>query len=176
MTIPGVGPVTALAFKATIDDPARLRRSHDVGTHFRLTPRQYQSGEIVVRGRISRSWDAFKRAVSFVAAFVMFTRSRQWTEIRTQGVWIAQRSNLKKAKIAVVRELAVIIHRVWSDQTQFCWGAEAWTDYHRPGIVQTRGQNRFPSGMGMRRKPNQCMVCNCAHNRKPVVKHCPPHL
>ncbi len=82
MTIPGVGPVTALAFKATIDDPARFKRSNDVGAHLGLTPRQYHSGETNVRGRISRSGDAFTRTALFTAAHVMLTRSRQWTAIR----------------------------------------------------------------------------------------------
>lgn len=82
MTIPGVGPVTALAFKATIDDPTRFRRSNDVEAHLGLTHRQYQSGETDVRGRISRSGDAFTRTALFTAAHVMLTRSRQWTSIR----------------------------------------------------------------------------------------------
>lgn len=125
MTIPGVGPVTALAFKATIDDPARFRRSNDVGAHLGLTPRQYQSGETDVRGHISRSGDAFTRTALFTAAHVMLTRSRQWTAIRAWGVRIAQRSNLKKAKIAVARKLAVIMHRMWRDETPFRWGAAA---------------------------------------------------
>ena len=123
MTIPGVGPVTALAFKATIDDPARFRRSSDVGAHLGLTPRQYQSGETDVRGRISRSGDAFTRTALFTAAHVMLTRSRQWTAIRAWGMRIAQRSNLKKAKIAVARKLAVVMHRMWRDETPFRWGA-----------------------------------------------------
>ena len=125
MTIPGVGPVTALAFKATIDDPARFRRSNDVGAHLGLTPRQYQSGETDVRGRISRSGDAFTRTALFTAAHVMLTRSRQWTAIRAWGMRIAQRSNLKKAKIAVARKLAVVMHRMWRDETPFRWGAAA---------------------------------------------------
>ncbi len=74
MTFPGVGPVTALAFKATIDAPARFGRSNDVGAHLGLTPRQYQSGETDVRGRISRSGYAFTRTALFTAAHVMLTR------------------------------------------------------------------------------------------------------
>jgi transposase len=125
MTIPGVGPVTALAFKTAIDDPARFRRSNDVGAHLGLTPRQYQSGETDVRGRISRSGDAFARTALFTAAHVMMTRSRQWTSIKAWGMRIAQRSSLKKAKIAVARKLAVIMHRMWRDATPFRWGAAA---------------------------------------------------
>ncbi|UWQ49922.1 IS110 family transposase [Leisingera caerulea] len=123
MTIPGVGPVTALAFKATIDDPGRFRRSSDVGAHLGLTPRQYQSGETDVRGRISRSGDAFTRTALFTAAHVMLTRSRQWTSIRAWGLRIAKRSNLKKAKVAVARKLAVVMHRMWRDDAPFHWGA-----------------------------------------------------
>ena len=125
MTIPGVGPVTALAFKTAIDDPARFRRSSDVGAHLGLTPRQYQSGETDVRGRISRSGDAFTRTALFTAAHVMLTRSCQWTSIKAWGVRIAKRSTLKKAKIAVARKLAVVMHRMWRDATPFRWGAPA---------------------------------------------------
>ena len=125
MTIPGVGPVTALAFKTAIDDPARFRRSSDVGAHLGLTPRQYQSGETDVRGRISRSGDAFTRTALFTAAHVMLTRSCQWTSIKAWGVRIAKRSSLKKAKIAVARKLAVVMHRMWRDATPFRWGAPA---------------------------------------------------
>jgi transposase len=123
MTIPGVGPVTALAFKTTIDDPARFRRSSDVGAHLGLTPRQHQSGETDLRGRISRSGDAFTRSALFTAAHVMLTRSRQWTSIQAWGVRIAKRSSLKKAKIAVARKLAVVMHRMWRDDAPFRWGA-----------------------------------------------------
>ena len=125
MTIPGVGPVTALAFKTAIDDPSRFRRSSDVGAHLGLTPRQYQSGETDVRGRISRSGDAFTRTALFTAAHVMLTRSCQWTSVKAWGVRIAKRSTLKKAKIAVARKLAVIMHRMWRDATPFRWGAAA---------------------------------------------------
>ena len=125
MTIPGVGPVTALAFKSTIDDPGRFRRSSDVGAHLGLTPRQYQSGETDVRGRISRSGDAFTRSALFTAAHVMLTRSCQWTSIRGWGLRIAKRSSLKKAKIAVARKLAVVMHRMWRDDAPFHWGAAA---------------------------------------------------
>ena len=125
MTIPGVGPVTALAFKSTIDDPGRFRRSSDVGAHLGLTPRQYQSGETDVRGRISRSGDALTRTALFTAAHVMLTRSCQWTSIRAWGLKIAKRSSLKKAKIAVARKLAVVMHRMWCDDVPFRWGAAA---------------------------------------------------
>ncbi len=125
MTIPGVGPVTALAFKTTIDRPGRFRRSSDVGAHLGLTPRQYQSGEIDRRGRITRCGDGFTRGALFTAAHVMLTRSQQWTALKAWGVRLAKRSSLKKAKVAVARKLAVIMHRMWQDNSHFRWTAEA---------------------------------------------------
>ncbi|NHB78320.1 transposase [Rhodobacter calidifons] len=125
MTIPGVGPVTAQAFKTTIDRPDRFRRSADVGAHLGLAPRQHQSGETDQRGRITRSGDAFTRSALYTAAHVMLTRSTQWTALKTWGVKIAKRSSLKKARVAVARKLAVVMHRMWRDETQFRWTAEA---------------------------------------------------
>lgn len=125
MTIPGVGPVTALAFKTAIDRPDRFRRSADVGAHLGLAPRQHQSGETDRRGRITRSGDAFTRSALYTAAHVMLTRSTQWTALKAWGVKIAKRSSLKKARVAVARKLAVVMHRMWRDETPFRWTAEA---------------------------------------------------
>jgi transposase len=123
MTIPGVGPVTALAFKTTVDRPERFRRSADVGAHLGLTPRQYQSGEVDRRGRITRCGDTFTRTALFAAANVMLSRTTQWTALKAWGTRLAARSSLKKAKIAVARKLAVIMHRMWRDETPFRWTA-----------------------------------------------------
>lgn len=124
MGIPGVGPVTALAFKTTIDRPDRFRRSADVGAHLGLVPRQFQSGESDRRGRIAKTGDALTRHALFAAANVMLSRSTQWTALKHWGVTIAKRSSLKKAKIAVARKLAVIMHRMWRDGTPFRWTAQ----------------------------------------------------
>lgn len=125
MTIPGVGPVTALAFKTTIDRPDRFAKSSTVGAHLGLTPRQHQSGDVDRRGRISRSGDAFTRHALFNAAHVMLTRSQQWTTLKAWGMRIVKRSNLKKAKIAIARKLAVVMHRMWKDNAPFEWTAKA---------------------------------------------------
>ena len=58
MTVPGVGPITALCFKATIDDPTRFKRSRSVGAYIGLTSRRHTSGEIDWSGRISKCGDA----------------------------------------------------------------------------------------------------------------------
>lgn len=123
MTIPGVGPVTSLAFKSAIDRPARFRRSSDVGAHLGLTPRQHQSGETDRRGHISKSGDAFTRMALFTAANAMLSRTSQWTALKAWGVRLVERSSLKKAKVAVARKLAVIMHRMWRDGTSFRWTA-----------------------------------------------------
>lgn len=124
MGIPGVGPVTALAFKTAIDRPDRFRRSSDVGAHLGLAPRQHQSGEVDRRGRIAKTGDGLTRAALFAAANVMLSRSTQWTSLKHWGVSIARRSSLKKAKVAVARKLAVIMHRMWRDGSPFRWTAQ----------------------------------------------------
>lgn len=124
MGIPGVGPVTALAFKTTIDRPDRFRRSSDVGAHLGLAPRQHQSGEVDRRGRIAKNGDSLTRTALFSAANVMLSRSTQWTALKHWGVSIAKRSSLKKAKVAVARKLAVIMHRMWRDGSPCRWTAK----------------------------------------------------
>ena len=121
MGIPGVGPVTALAFKTAVDRPDRFRRSSDVGAHLGLAPRQHQSGEVDRRGRIAKNGDRLTRTALFAAANVMLSRSTQWTALKHWGVSIAKRSSLKKAKVAVARKLAVIMHRMWRDGSSFRW-------------------------------------------------------
>jgi transposase len=124
MGIPGVGPVTALAFKTVVDRPDRFRHSSAVGAHLGLVPRQHQSGEIDRRGRIAKNGDGLTRTALFSAANVMLSRSTQWTVLKHWGVSIAKRSSLKKAKVAVARKLAVIMHRMWSNGTSFRWTAK----------------------------------------------------
>lgn len=124
MSIPGVGPVTALAFKTSIDRPERFRRSAAVGAHLGLVPRQFQSGETDRRGRIAKTGDSLARTALFAAANVMLSRSTQWTALKHWGVTVARRSSLKKAKVAVARKLAVIMLRMWRDGTPFRWTAK----------------------------------------------------
>ena len=125
MTAPGIGYVTALTFKAGVDDPTRFRQSRTVAAHFGLTPRRFQSGEIDFDGRISKSGDAEVRRSLYVAANSMLTRSSQWTPLKAWGMKIKKNRGHKKAVVAVARKLAVILHRMWIDDTQFRWGMEA---------------------------------------------------
>lgn len=123
MTTPGIGPVTALAFRSAIDDPSRFARSRDVGVHFGLTPRLYQSGEISRSGRISKCGDAMVRALLFEAALSLLTRTKQWSALKSWGLRVAARRGMRRAIVAVARRLAVILHRMWIDNTEFKWGA-----------------------------------------------------
>lgn len=120
-TIPGVGPITALTFVSAIDDPARFRRSRNVGAYIGLTPRRYASGEIDRTGRISKCGDGMLRCYLFEAAGVLLTRVPKWCAIKAWGIKLAKRIGFRKAKIAVARKLAVIMHRMWCDGTDFRW-------------------------------------------------------
>jgi transposase len=121
MTVQGVGPFTALAFRATIDRPDRFRRSRDVGAHLGLTPRRYQSGETDVQGRISRCGDELARTALYEAAHSLLIRSTKWSALRAWGMNVAKRRGMARARVAVARKLAVILHRMWTDGTEFRW-------------------------------------------------------
>jgi prevent-host-death family protein len=121
MTVQGVGPFTALAFRATIDRPDRFRRSRDVGAHLGLTPRRYQSGETDVQGRISRCGDELARTALCEAAHSLLIRSTKWSALRAWGMNVAKRRGMARARVAVARKLAVILRRIWADGTEFRW-------------------------------------------------------
>ena len=125
MTAPGVGFVTALTFKSGVDYPARFKRSRTVAAHFGLTPRRFQSGEIDFDGHISRAGDAGVRSTLYVAANAMMTRSSKWSPLKAWGMKLAKTRGHKRAVIAVARKLAVILHRMWIDDTRYRWSAEA---------------------------------------------------
>jgi transposase len=121
MTVPGIGPITALCFKATIDDPARFRRSRSVGAYVGLTTRRHSSGEVDWTGRISKCGDAMLRMYLFEAAGVLLTRVPKWSALKAWGVRLTKRNGLRKAKVAIARKLAVILHRMWVEGTEFNW-------------------------------------------------------
>jgi transposase len=124
MTVPGIGPITALAFYAAVDDPTRFRRSRSVGAYFGLTPRRFASGEVDWSGRISKCGDAMVRSYLFEAAGVLLTRVTHWCTLKAWGHRLWKRIGFKKAKVAVARKLAVILHRMWRDGTDFIWSTK----------------------------------------------------
>ncbi len=125
MTVPGVGVVVALAYKAIIDDPARFKRSTSVGAYIGLTPRRYQSGEVDRAGHISKCGDSLLRSYLFEAANVLLTRHPKPCALKAWGLALAARIGMRRAKVAVARKLAVIMHHVWKDDCDFDWGDSA---------------------------------------------------
>lgn len=124
MSVPGVGPITALAFRATIDRPDRFRRSRDVGAHLGLTPARYQSGETDIQGKVSRCGDELARTALYEAAHTLLVRSKKWSSLRAWGMKIAKNRGMARARVAVARKLAVILHRMWRDETEFHFGKD----------------------------------------------------
>lgn len=119
MSAPGVGPIVALTYVSAIDDPARFKSSKAVGAHFGLTPKKYQSGETDVTGRISKIGDAAVRTALYEAAHVMLVRAVKGSGLKSWAMKLARRASMKKAKVALARKLAVILHRMWVDGTSF---------------------------------------------------------
>src|SRR5580700_3704137 len=141
MTIPGVGPVVSLAFISTVDVPARFRNSKAVGPSLGLTPVLSQSGESHRVGRISLCGDEAMRALLYEAAQVMLARVQKWSWLKAWAMNIAKRRGQKKAIVALARRLAVIMHRMWSDGTEFRWTREM-----APTIGATIQRNDVPRG------------------------------
>src|SRR5262249_4088115 len=124
MTAPGVGAITGLCFLATIDNAARFKRSRTVGAYVGLTARRFASGEIDFTGRISKCGDKMLRSYLYEAANVLLTRVAKWSTLKAWGTRVAKRRGLSKAKVAVARKLAVILHRMWIDGTEFNWSSK----------------------------------------------------
>ena len=95
-----------------------------MGAHFGLTPRRYQSGETDRTGHISKQGDALARQALYEAANVLLTRTSRWSALKAWGMNIAKRAGMRRAKVAVARKLAVVLHRMWCDGTPFCWSRE----------------------------------------------------
>lgn len=120
MTTPSVGPIVALTYASAVDDPKRFRSSKATGAHFGLTPKKYQSGETDYTGRISKIGDASVREVLYQAAHVMLTKPvRNCAALKSWAMRIARRAGMRKAKVALARKLAVILHRMLADAQPF---------------------------------------------------------
>ena len=125
MTAPGVGALVAVTFKTAVDDPGRFRTAKAVGAHFGLTPKRYQSGETDVTGGISKAGDAMVRTALYEAANVMLTRTNRVSALKRWALEVARRPGAKRAKVALARKLAGVLHRLWVNATDFRWGEEA---------------------------------------------------
>lgn len=119
MSAPGVGVIVALTYAAAVDDPGRFRSSKALGPHFGLTPKRYQSGETDVTGRISKTGDAGVRVALYEAANVILTRPVKGSALKSWAARLATRAGMRKAKVALARKLAVVLHRMLADGTEF---------------------------------------------------------
>jgi hypothetical protein len=137
MTIPGVGQLTALAFAAAIDDPSRIRRSRDVGAYLGLVPKRYQSGEVDYVGGISKCGDRRVRTLLYEAANVMLTRYKGPLKLKDWAFAVARRSSMRKARVALARRLAIIMHAMVRDGTS--------SSRRRPGNHRDRRPHRAPA-------------------------------
>jgi transposase len=124
MTAPGVGTLVAMAYVSVIDTPERFANSYRVGAYVGLTPRRYQSGEEDYTGRISRCGDKLLRTYLFEAAGIILNRVSKWSALKAWGTRLAKRAGTRKAIVAVARKLAVILHRMLRDGTDFRWFAK----------------------------------------------------
>ncbi len=119
MTVPGVGPLVSSAFVATIDDPERFKRGDQVAAYVGLVPSVSQSGEREHRGRISKEGDHLLRWLLVEAAHILLAHYRGDNALKAWGKRIEQRKGPAKAKVAVARKLAMILHRMWLTNTPF---------------------------------------------------------
>ena len=125
MTAPGVGAIVALTYRATIDQPQRFVHSRAVGAHVGLTPKRYQSGEVDYDGGVSKCGDALLRTMLYEAAQVLLVHSGKWSWLKAWGMRVAQRRGIRRAVVAVARRLAVVLHRMWVDGSEFRWSKDS---------------------------------------------------
>ena len=125
MTAPGVGAIVSLTVASAIDDPARFKSSKQVGAHFGMTPKKYQSGETDITGRISKIGDKGVRTALYQAAHIVLTRPVKGSALKSWAMRLAKRVGMRKAKVALARKLAVILHRMLADRKPFAFAATA---------------------------------------------------
>ena len=125
-SVPAVGPIVALTYASAIDDPGRFKSSKQAGAHFGLTPKKHQSGETDYTGRISKIGDGSVRTVLYEAAHIMLTKPvKGCSYLKSWAMRIARRAGMRKAKVALARRLAVIMHRMLATATPFNAAAAA---------------------------------------------------
>jgi transposase len=121
MSVPGVGPITALVFKNSIEDPGRFARGEDAGAFAGLAPRRNQSGERDHKGRISKAGDPMLRSALYEAANNLLVRVKRPCALQSWGKALAETKGPKRARVAVARKLAILLHQLWRSETEFRW-------------------------------------------------------
>lgn len=121
MSVPGVGPITALTYTSTIEDPHRFARSEDVGAYAGLVPRRSQSGERDTSGHISKAGDPMLRKALYEAANSALSQVKRPFALQEWGRKMAEAKGAKRARTAVARKLAALLHSLWLNETEFRW-------------------------------------------------------
>lgn len=119
MEIPGVGPITALAFFSTIEDPRRFAKVAEVGSYLGLAPRLHQSGTRSSTRGITRMGDRRTRSYLVTAATTLLRASTRETDLKRWGLSLRARIGGPKARIAVARKLSVVMLSVWRSGQDF---------------------------------------------------------
>ncbi len=120
-----IGPITALSVASAFDEASRFKRSSSAGAYLGLTPRRYESGEVSRNGRISKNGNKMTRKHLYEAATTLLTRNTGFSTLKVWGLRLAKKVGFKKARVAVARKLAVILHAMWKTNTPFRWSANA---------------------------------------------------
>jgi transposase len=121
MSVPGVGPITALTFKSSIEDPGRFARSQGAGAYAGLVPRRFQSGERDTKGHISKAGDPMLRSALYGAANNLLARVKRSSPLQAWGKALVATKGAKRARVAVARKLAILLHKLWQTGTDFQW-------------------------------------------------------
>lgn len=122
MQVTGVGPITALSFVLLLEDPHRFAKSREVGCFLGLTPKRDQSGETDKQLRITKSGDKMLRCLLVNCATYIFRETTPDCELKRFGQRLSERGGKrahKRAKVAVARKLAVLLHRLWKEQADY---------------------------------------------------------
>lgn len=120
MSAPGVGALVSVTYRSAVDEPGRFAKSRMVGAYFGLTPKTYQSGETDIDGGITKVGDGLVRTALYEAAHIMLTRATRFSALKRWAMDVARRRGMKRAKVALARKLATVLHRMWMDATAFC--------------------------------------------------------
>jgi transposase len=160
-TIPGVGPITALTFKAVIDNPYRFTNPRNLGAYLGLTPEQYSSGETVRQGRISKCGSSELRSLLVECAVVMLTKTKSWSKLKAWGLKLMKKNGIKKAASAVARKLAIIMLRMWQDGKEFIFGEKK----DNPQIEPNNSKTALEIKVKSHNKPNNLKRPNGIPNK-----------
>jgi transposase len=121
MTMPQIGPVTAVSFVATLDDVGRFRGAHQVEAYLGLVPREWSSSEVQRRGRVTKAGNARMRWLLVEAAWRVATHKRtpETEALRAWADRILRRRGRRVAMVALARKMSGILYAMWRDNSVY---------------------------------------------------------